>query len=346
MVGDSLFSNGNFEGVEKKRPRLSAIWINFGISAALLGAFFLFVDTGEMVRSFRRIGGESFLLAMFCTTTALFLGGVRWFVYLRGAGFPHKFAAAVRIRLIGQGLNIAMPGGVVGDGLQVFLISRRPRLSGAKAFATVVADRLTALVLVLGVVILSLPAIAARWPGVLWLLGAIVGGLALLAGAGLVFRMARVAPVKVWRPIAKLLQFGGVMLRTLADLAHQPRVFLSALLVSVASHSAITAAVWLIAARLGDVSYIYMIPVVSLVLITTVVPITVSGLGVREAVFFLVLGPLGFSLEDAVVISLVWFAATIIPAVSLAVIATMLSPEPGRLRDALRAARKGAGVKD
>ena len=121
----------------------------------LLSVLLYFLDFENIGEGFSSIQPKNIYISFGLSIIVLIATSIRWWIFVHAARFPHKFWVSVRVRLIAQFLNLIVPSGVVGDGLQVFLVSRRPRLSGPLALATIIIDRIVALFAVVLVLVLT-----------------------------------------------------------------------------------------------------------------------------------------------------------------------------------------------
>jgi uncharacterized membrane protein YbhN (UPF0104 family) len=237
------------------------------------------------------------------------LTGLRWTRVSAGLGESLPFVPASLIGLVGCFFNLVLPSGIGGDGMRVLLAGQRG-IGLKAAAATVVVDRLSTL---FGLVVL----IEAGAP-FLWPMLPLTAQRYLLPLIG-VATIVAFAVLVGWHRFGRRLPLLGKA-RLLADFsAGAERLFLrsraglSVLAIATLSQAFNSLAVWVIGhalavpASLEAVMLIY--PLVTLLL---VLPISVSGWGVREGAMAYGLGLFGVRPELAVTLSLAFGVANIV----------------------------------
>lgn len=233
------------------------------------------------------------------------LSALRWRLIL-GANVP-PWSFLFRLYLIGQFFGLFLPTSVGGDALRAVAISKTA-VSAAEAISSVLLDRLLgvaalALYLLGGVLISPItPDLIGR---VRWtspshaLLGLAV---VTLIAAAVVIARARNSDR------GRLLIGEGLTLAR--RLAASPGILLSAAAVSLAVQ-AVYIAVWGgLAAAVGLVLPVgFLLVAVPVVSLAAMLPITISGLGVREGTWVLLCGLIGLPAAAAVAVSLLYFLA-------------------------------------
>lgn len=99
------------------------------------------------------------------------------------------------------------------------------------------------------------------------------------------------------------------------EVAREPRRLLAAIALGLAVQAAYVVA-WIVLARTLDLplpltSFLITVPLVSL---STMAPITLSGVGVREGAWILLLKPYGVPAADALALSLIYFGCWMVVA--------------------------------
>lgn len=273
------------------------------IGLALIGLIASRIDLGELSLRpspglFAGAGGALVLLVL-----AQLLSAVRWRAVLRdpAIGVVYLF----RLFLAGQFFGLFVPTVAGGDAVRALALSRatgRP----AAAVSSVVADRLLGvaalLLYLLGAAVVFrgvLPGLLARagWAGP-------GGGVLVIGGVGLIVVLALAA--FSWRRFKPRLEPRLAAAREL--LVVPPRVWLGWLGLSMLVQATYIL-IWLSLARgLGlPVPPAFFFLAVPLVSLAAMLPITISGLGVREGVWIVLLRPFGVAAADAVGYSLLYF---------------------------------------
>jgi len=289
--------------------------------------YLLFVDTGRLLDAITTVSAKSYAIALGFASVVLFLNGVRWAVFVRSSRFPHSLATLIRIRLIAQGLNAFLPGGVIGDGLQVFLITRNPKLSGPRALSSVLLDRMVALFVLLAVLGSTLgnsfPGISA---GVVVTIAAVCVAVPFIVMFLLLKFESYIAGFN--GSIRQILMFGVRMAFEIKKAIKKPKILSLAALLAFLGNLLTVGILWQLANEFAVVPFGFMVPLVSVIVFLTLIPFTFSGLGVREAAIFAGLEGFGVSLEQAVAISFIWLTVTILTNLIYSGLAVLFSPEP------------------
>lgn len=228
----------------------------------------------------------------------------RWQLLARVNGIPGPFREYLAYYFIGVFTNLFVPGLVGGDAARSLYLGRRhDRL--ADAIASVVADR--------GVGLLALfwfaagCALAMRTvklpPSILHVTVSI--GAAALAGwltSPLIARFASRLGVRFDRLVEPFLRF-----------MRRPAALIPAILLSLLLQAALAVCQYLLAGGLGlNISLATFMLCVPIANVFASLPITLNGLGVREAAYLVLFGYAGVARPDAIALGLLWFASTIL----------------------------------
>jgi uncharacterized protein (TIRG00374 family) len=280
----------------------------------LLAVLLYFLDYGQISDGFSRIQSESIFLAVAIAALLLLAASVRWWTFVRAARFPHGFWVSIRVRLIAQFINLILPSGVVGDGLQVFLVSRRPRLSGPLALATILVDRLIALVAVVLILIMTAQVLGEDKADLVYMtiLASGVFIAIFICGVFLVQNMK-----KTYFSIGRLSLIRRFILETTRAISSFKNAYFTLFLaftlavVGVLGNAAVA---WVLLSGLAEVQFWQLIPTLCLVMLAAFIPATFSGMGVREWILYANLKDYGLSLEESVALSLTLFVVVTLTA--------------------------------
>jgi uncharacterized membrane protein YbhN (UPF0104 family) len=253
------------------------------------------------------------LAAVLLYLCAQVVSGLRWRLLARAQGFDGSGLRYIAYTFIGTFFNLALPTSVGGDVVRVWY------LSGSAGAGPSTGRRLAALVSVLaervnGVAVLVLlacvSAVCCPVPLPEWILWTVAG-----VGAATTFGL--LAAPALWALFA-----GSPRLASHPKLAHlrrlaeagwsycgQPRVLVVATLQSVVVQVFGAVTGYLVGESLGlPVPPLYYGLIMPLVALLTLVPISLNGMGLREAGFVVLLAPLGIEAAEAVTFALLLFA--------------------------------------
>lgn len=288
-------------------------WLAVAAKAAIsvLLIWFLLdrVDVTKVVARARTLDTVDAMLCLIVLAVQTGLVTVRWWLVARITDTALGLPAALRILLIGMFFNQTLPSSVGGDAVRVWLVTREGSSLG-KAVNVVLCDRVLALVVLVGLIGATLPAIYARVDdeATRVALAALVGfgaiGLIgfLIAGEGLARLLQR---WRFSRPFGNLASdFRRLFTRPAA---------IAPLALSAVIHLLTVFTVMLLAWGLGIKAGFFdgMMIVPTVVLLTTL-PISVAGWGVREGAMVAGFGLIGVPADGALALSVLFGLATIV----------------------------------
>ena len=284
--------------------RLLVALLKILLTGTLLAWVLSRADLGAVGAQLRGARPLWLLLALILSATNLCIGAFRWRLVLGAIGVRLAAGRALRLCWSAQFFNTFLPSGLVGDALRSAWTARGA--DTVRAVASVVLDRVTAciaLAIAVGVG-LALP-VARALPGRGGLLiAAAVLGVAAAALLAFPQDLARLAIRAGGRPLARRL--GAQLTGPIAAVPRVAAVGLAlvtqALMIATALALARGAAVTLPLAA--------AIAVVPAVMATAYVPLSISGIGVREVALVALLRQVAVPTEGALAISVLLVAVT------------------------------------
>jgi uncharacterized membrane protein YbhN (UPF0104 family) len=287
--------------VESLRKLAGSFWVRLAVSLGLLAAVASRIDFGD-ARS--RISAGSwylFSLAAAVTFGSFLVAAVRWRILLAAAGLATTRFRALRAYLIGVFTMNFLPSSLGGDVARAYIVSRPG--SRILAGATVVADRITALVCLVALGFVATAADPGAVPGELVLaLGAAAAGIAAgCIGVWLAVRFGeRLAP----RLPTRLRDWGASAAAAIRACLRRD-VLSKTFLLGLVFQLLVVFSLWLVARSLRmHLAYSLLAVVLPLVLLVSALPISIGGLGVREWTYVVTLSRVGVSATDATILSL------------------------------------------
>ena len=273
------------------------------VSAALLAAVLAYANVGEIARALRDGEWGWFALALAVMGIAAVVGALRWWLLLRSAEIDVSVRRAVQTFAASLLLNVVLPTSVGGDAARAWLVGRESGRLIRAATATI-ADKATAVgclfLVAWPVLVFDRDQVPSSVLAILfWVTVGLIAacGIAVAVAAG-VRPVVRRLPerlagtirevwltVRVWARSARLI--GRVVS---LGIVYQVLALLSLVLVA-----------WTVGVEL---SFPLAAAVAPIVIVATLMPISVGGLGVREGAFVLLLAEAGISGAEATVISL------------------------------------------
>ena len=284
-------------------------WAGTGLGIAYLIAV---VDLGSLNQALAKTSLGTMVLALAAISGSLVVGAVRWraLMIAYGAIAPPSLATAVRLYFVAAFYNTYLPGGVAGDVVRGVVVRDSFRGGGAtEAIAVVFVERVLGL---LGLFTLAATGLVLVGPrlattSTLWWLSA--------AGAG--GAVVAVLMLPLGRQLAPYLPRRLATIAGRLPVVSRRRQFATAALLSLVTQLLTAVTGWLFlrevhpAATFADALF-----VVPLAAATGVLPITVAGLGAREAVFVNLCGLLlGMSSGDGLAAALLIWVTTLMTGV-------------------------------
>ena len=282
------------------------------VSIALLGAVLAYADFGDVAQVVRD-GEWGWLLMVGCVV----VGALRWWLLLEGAGIDLPASRSIRPYALSFVLNLVLPTAVAGDAVRTWVVGKRSgRLLGATA-ATVV-DKVTALtcLFVLGWALYLVDRDAVPHSVIIafaWETGGLVaaGILATLAAAG-------VRPVLHRLPerAALMIRDSWRMLRVWAG----SRSLVASVTALGFAYQALVIGVFVFVGKAVGLELAFALAAVStaVVVVATLIPVSVGGVGIREGGFVLLLGQAGIDAADATVLSLLSAVTVLVTSAAVA----------------------------
>lgn len=238
-------------------------------------------------------------LAIGWLLSAPFLGGLalRWQIFLRQQEIELPFATTLSLTWGGQFFNSFMPGSTGGDLVKIYQLCRIAPQRKAVAAASVIADRISALIALLTLATVALmidPTPLRLLPAGLWSTNALLAGFVVSLLALLMM---------LW--LARRLELLARVTRLLAAckeaLAFNSRLAL-AFALGLAVHVLNFSSIYLFARGLGiSVSYGQVLLMMPVILFFLLLPVTVNGHGLREVLLIGYLSYFGVRLHGQLV---------------------------------------------
>ncbi|MBK5223881.1 MAG: flippase-like domain-containing protein [Acidimicrobiia bacterium] len=303
--------------MKKERRGIVMLLLRVVVSLAMLGVLFTQVDDVDLSEVIPpwSIGTALWLAgAAALTFIGIAVSAARWHQVLCALGVHSRWRHLFGHCLAGQFVSNVLPTTIGGDVLRISRLSRETG-SGPTTFASVVLERLSGWIVL---PLITLTGLAAN-PGLRELgrattFATIIAVVTLVALATVVVLAAdrrvlgRFASTDGWPRFAGAVHLGVTQLR------EHPLSALSVLAVGVGYQMVLVLAALMAAQALHipGVGLTALLTFMPAVLIVQVLPIGISGLGLREAAFVLFLGPLGVATEQAIALGLLLYLLNLV----------------------------------
>ncbi len=300
------------EGHPKRGSNVVKLGLRIVVSAALLVFLVTKIPSDSVEPKDTHAGTLTFLaIALALTFAGFVLSAWRWQRVLAVFDVHLPLKTLLGYYLAGQFVGNVLPSTIGGD---VLRISRASKTTGGDiAFASVAIERLTGfvalpLLTLIGIAIKpSLLDVPHAWIAILISMTTIVALLVIIVVAGSPHLAGRFAKHENW------MRFVGAVHIGVNRMRREPGRATSVLIAAVAYQASVVAAVWCAVHALGvsvpDASVLAFVPAVAM---AQVLPISLSGLGIREGLLVLLLHPLGVPTAKAIGVGLLWYGMTLV----------------------------------
>lgn len=271
------------------------------VSGGLLAVLFVRIDWSEVGRTLGRADVPVVIAALALYIAGQALSALKWRLLAFAVGFRASVGSFMSYYFIGMFFNAFGLGTVGGDVVRALYLAG-PERRRTLALNTVIVDRVSGLLVLLAIALVSLLAFHTyELPAVLYW-STLAFSAALLAG----WRLAPYLLPKLLSP--------GTWLRRLveSDLApywNDYGLLARASAISLVFHLSQMSVLALLAIALQlSIPWSYFLVFGPLVNIFSALPISMNGLGVREGGFVYFLSHIGLPRESAIAFALLWFA--------------------------------------
>jgi len=305
-----------------KKPYLRYA-LNIGISVLILGFIFTQVSIAQITGSLRAADLALVLLSCALGVLSLILSAWRWGMLLEYLGQTHGFGLLCRLTFTAFFYNNFLPGGVAGEVARVAMLppadagmDRQTHLT--RITATVVTDRIVGMI---GIMLLAFFGFVFsrdllrddRLSAVFVLLT-----LGLLAVFVVLFSrriQSRVktlfaAPLRILAPVR-----GPIRTMTDALFVYRDRydVFFKTIPVSVAANICVVGYFFFLARSIDvDIGFFKLLLFVPFIEFVSTIPVSLSGVGIREATTILLFASQGVSAAQSIAVSLLTFVVLVV----------------------------------
>jgi len=312
LVRDDTAGN---PAANKPEERKGASWRRWGLSLVVFLIVLSWIDLGNFRATLSRIRFFPLLLGFLLLILALvFLRAGRFWLLIKTQGNPLSLRDIIRVQWTAAFFSLLLPGTLGADGWRVWAVSRVDERTEA-AVAAVAMDRMIGFAGQIANVLLAW----AIFGGML--LRRETGGLLLDAGMFCLAALGLLVSARVTGALTRLPGLRGRRVRqTLARLqeglrllGRRPGRLPIILAVAAAGHFLNVLAVFVLARGLGvDLAFGYYMALIPPALMATGLPISFTGLGVRDLTYVSLFRPLGVPGEIMLAVSVAEFGLTVL----------------------------------
>jgi uncharacterized protein (TIRG00374 family) len=286
-----------------------AKWLlRLAVSAAILGILAVKTDWNQVAAHVRGLHWAVAGAAFGVLLASQVVSAVRWQWLSRPLGFDGPLRRYVGAYFVGMFFNLLLPTSVGGDAVRAVYLNAGSRRKVA-AILSVLLDRLSGLLVLLGVACIAALVCPVSLP--MWVQLA-VGGAAAAAVIGLTLSpwIAKAACSLANKDgkIARIGKIAASMRDAMSVYRRQPRLIVSSTALSAVVQASSVLQVGLLGLAIGlDVPWAVYGVATLMVALLTLLPVSLNGMGVREAGMVLFLAPAGVPAGSAMTLAFLWF---------------------------------------
>ncbi|KIE57804.1 membrane protein [Methylacidiphilum kamchatkense Kam1] len=310
--------NSKQSAAERKKYWLS-IALRSLVSTGILSFLFFKVDWAKIATVAQRANPVDIVLGIFFGGGQVFFSAIRWKILLQTQGIFVSGAKAFELTLIGQFFNAFLLGSTGGDIVRIYYIIQLYPEKKTAGSLSVIYDRVVGL---LGLVLIGM-LLAVHFfhlfqanpitSHAVWIFLVVTIIILLLFGL-ILFFPSLFSVVRLQKN--KSSSFSNPSFNNLFDAIrryrHGKKENLLALFYSFASHGSTLIMAYFATRSLNlEIPFLYLAATLAIVSVLISIPITISGLGIREGLIVVFFHLLGIKTEPALSFSLLVFAMSL-----------------------------------
>jgi len=290
------------------------LWLLFKISFSIALILFLLqrVNIDELKESLAEANSRYIFWAVVVCFAAWAVASYKWLILLKALGKDAHFFTLLSLNFIGLFYSLFLPGQISGEVIKGVKLSKSIQ-DGTFVLVSIIVDRLTGLLVLIlfalgGIIFLTKD---------YYLLPFLISILVLLLLLGLIF-LNRDLSELVGRTGRKILTKGRVrnflfsFWNILKNYRGKEPQLLLALFWGIFFHALVVAFNYLVCISLNiNLSFLALIWIVTMVYLVQLLPISISGIGVREGAYIFLFGQYGISASVAFSFSIIIFSVII-----------------------------------
>jgi hypothetical protein len=286
---------------------LLRITVSLGLLAILIAG----AGSQSLLDLLRRVDLGWYALAFGISTLTMILRAARWKIILDAVGARLAFRRALYLNYIGAFFNIFLPTGLGGDVVRVLEFG--PGATPQQATGAILVDRIAGFLVMFVLALITLPVIAPLLPPLATLLVALMA-LGAIGAAALLFegRLLR----RWLSRLPRALSLAGdtwlgetYAVITACGKKAVARALGQSVLYTLVLVGAQIAAAHALGLNVPAWAVAVFLPVITA---TLLVPLSINGIGIREATMVALYAQVGLSQPQALGLSLAWFALEVL----------------------------------
>lgn len=273
--------------------KIGLLLFKIAVSAGLLWYLLSTINTSDLLQTLKKVNPLLFLLALLLYLSTFIFSTKRWSLFLSSGSFKRLLS----LYFLGAFFNTFLPGLVGGDAVKGYYLYKSDGRGGT-VIASIFMDRylgFSALMLTgLFAYLVGLPYV--KGTIIIWLMPLLIS--VFVAGSILFWFLPWGKKISILSSFYReVLVYRGITKKLLIGLGYSFIVQITGIIV-----------VYTISTGLGmKISPIYFFIFLPIISTVSMIPVSLSGLGVREGSFVLLFGLIGVPAHEALGVSLLWF---------------------------------------
>jgi len=299
-----------------KRQQLGLI-LRLLTAIVLLTVLILIIDRDALIATFLSVDIPLYTLGFVLFVGTILTWTLRWHLLMRAAGEVISFGKSLVTLTISMFFSMFLPTVVGTDLGRVYELGRDSSYRKSKLISSVLLDRLMGLMTISLMALIGL-VVGSQFAGNQGVNLTVIGTLVVLFGGWVLVFNKRAEKIifGILDQLPLVKRFSPQLHKVytvLDELYRQPRLLARAGSVSIVNSLCTILATLLAARSIGvEISPLYFFIFMPIIWIIMTIPISVSGLGVREGAFIFFFSQVGVTNSDAIAISLLYYSYNVI----------------------------------
>jgi len=302
---------------------LTRIVFSLGIVVILL----LKTDVENLVRTMFNANYWYFVLPFLVSFVIIYLGALRWQILLKRFTRNVFFSDLFRFVCISLFYNCFIPGGFAGDIIRGYKCKNHD-LNRSEGIASVFVDRIIGLVTftIFGFIAMLFTYNLIGQTNILFLV--LITMISIIVGLYILFNRRMMSCFKTFSNLYPAIY---IKVKQFYDYVYYYKdyrgILVHSLIISFLTTFLNILTIYLISVSIGsDVPFIYFLSFVPIITIISYIPISYSGLGIRDAGFILLFVQVGMTRDQALGISLMYFCLLLLLGIMGGIIYILTKP--------------------
>lgn len=281
--------------------------IKTAISVCFLIIVFRYINVRQAWAQLQYLSPQFIVFALLFYTGCQWLSCLRWNIVLQASGYSVPMLKLMSSYFAGMFLNIFLPGSVGGDVYRIYRVAQETKNSEA-AIVSVLLERFTGLAALSALAIVGLPPafnLIGRSDIILLFLACVVSLVVAVLAISSPTLLKKLEPWLMRLRLSSIAaRFAKIQQLLRSFTQHRKELFLSMML-SFVLQLAIVYYHYIIAQQLRiSISYLELLVFIPIIVVVTLLPISIGGLGLKEGLWIYLFNRVGLSAEQALLLSI------------------------------------------